>query len=65
MGERLPDFTVDCVDGSVFTLSEQRGKVVGEEAANILIGQVEGFLPADKAEKRIVRTRLIVRGTTR
>ena len=28
VGERLPDFTVDCVDGSVFTLSEQRGKVV-------------------------------------
>ena len=28
VGERLPDFTVECVDGSVFTLSEQRGKVV-------------------------------------
>ena len=49
----------------MLTTVEQRGKVVGEEAANILIGQVEGFLPADKAEKRIVRTRLIVRGTTR
>jgi thiol-disulfide isomerase/thioredoxin len=27
-GERLPDFTVKCVDGGVFTLSELRGKVV-------------------------------------
>ena len=28
VGEFLPDFTVECLDGSVFTLSEQRGKVV-------------------------------------
>ena len=28
VGEQLPDFTVQCVDGSSFTLSEQRGKVV-------------------------------------
>lgn len=27
-GERLSDFTVDCLDGSTFTLSEYRGKVV-------------------------------------
>lgn len=27
-GGRLPDFTVLCTDGSEFTLSEQRGKVV-------------------------------------
>lgn len=49
----------------MLTTVEQRGKVVGEEAANILIGQVEGSIPLDHAEKRIVRTRLIVRGTTR
>ena len=49
----------------MLTTVEQRGKVVGEEAANILIGQVEGFIPIEKVEKRIVRTRLIVRGTTR
>lgn len=28
VGEELPDFTVECVDGSTFALSEQRGKVV-------------------------------------
>ncbi len=49
----------------MLTTVEQRGEVVGEEAANILINQVEGTLPKEKVEKRIVRTRLIVRGTTR
>ncbi len=28
VGERLPDFSVVCTDGSRFSLSEQRGKVV-------------------------------------
>ncbi len=27
-GERLPDFSVDCLDGGRFRLAEQRGKVV-------------------------------------
>ena len=49
----------------MLTTVEQRGVVVGEEAANILIGQVEGSIPSDKVEKRIVRTSLIIRGTTR
>ena len=49
----------------MLTTVEQRGVMVGEEAANILIGQVEGSLPLDKVEKRVVRTRLIIRGTTR
>ena len=49
----------------MLTTVEQRGKVVGEEAANILIGHVERTIPLDKAERRIVRTRLIIRGTTR
>ena len=49
----------------MLTTVEQRGMRVGEEAANILIGHVEGRLPMDRAEKRIVRTRLIIRGTTR
>ncbi|MDD7075360.1 MAG: LacI family transcriptional regulator, partial [Prevotella sp.] len=44
---------------------EQRGKRVGEEAADILIGHVEGTIPRNKVERRIVRTRLIIRGTTR
>ena len=49
----------------MLTTVEQRGVKVGEEAADILIDQVEGKIPRDKAERRIVRTRLIVRGTTR
>ncbi len=49
----------------MLTTVEQRGKMVGEEAANILIGQVEGALPTGKVEKRVVRTRLVIRGTTR
>ena len=49
----------------MLTTVEQRGIRVGEEAANILIGHVEGTIPMDRVEKRIVRTRLILRGTTR
>ena len=49
----------------MLTTVEQRGVRVGEEAANILISKVEGLLPSDKVEKRIVRTKLIIRGTTR
>lgn len=74
MGLRVPDDVSICgfTNGEraiacdpMLTTVEQRGKVVGEEAANILIGKVEGFIPMEKVEKRIVRTRLIVRGTTR
>jgi len=49
----------------MLTTVEQRGKRVGEEAAEILIDKVEGHSPMDRVEKRIVRTRLIIRGTTR
>lgn len=49
----------------MLTTVEQRGVRVGEEAANILISKVEGLLPPNKVEKRIVRTKLIIRGTTR
>ena len=49
----------------MLTTVEQRGVRVGEEAASVLIGHVEGRLPKDHAERRIVRTRLIIRGTTR
>jgi LacI family transcriptional regulator/LacI family repressor for deo operon, udp, cdd, tsx, nupC, and nupG len=38
---------------------------VGEEAATILMDKVEGLTPMDKVEKRVVRTRLVIRGTTR
>lgn len=57
------DRAVSC--DPMLTTVEQRGIRVGEEAANILIGHVEGTIPLDHAEKRIVRTRLILRGTTR
>jgi len=49
----------------MLTTVEQRGKRVGEEAAEILMDKVEGLSPMDKVEKRVVRTRLIIRGTTR
>ena len=49
----------------MLTTVEQRGVMVGEEAASILIGQVEGTIPKAKTERRIGRTRLIIRGTTR
>ena len=49
----------------MLTTVEQNGYEVGRLAADILIGKVEGRTPVDKVEKRVVRTRLIVRGTTR
>ncbi len=49
----------------MLTTVEQRGHRVGEEAAEILMDKVEGLKPIDKVEKRIVRTRLIIRGTTK
>jgi len=49
----------------MLTTVEQQGFRVGEEAADILIRYVEGEIPQGKVEKRIVRTRLILRGTTR
>lgn len=74
MGYRVPEDISICgfTNGQraiscdpMLTTVEQRGIAVGEEAANILIGHVEGTIPLNKVEKRIVRTRLIVRGTTR
>ena len=49
----------------MLTTVEQRGHLVGEEAAEILIDKVEGLSPLEKVEKRVVRTRLIIRGTTK
>ena len=74
MGLKVPDdvsicgFTND--DRAVscdpmLTTVEQRGTLVGEEAAKILIAQVEGEIPRHKVEKRVVRTHLVIRGTTR
>ncbi len=49
----------------MLTTVEQRGTKVGEEAANILMNKVEGVTPKEKVEKRIIRTRLVLRGTTK
>ncbi len=55
--------TVAC--DPMLTTVEQRGVKVGHEAADVLIKHVEGVYPLNHIEKRVVRTRLIVRGTTR
>ena len=74
MGYRVPEDISICgfTNGEravacepMLTTVEQRGTRVGKEAANILIDQVEGALPKDRVEKRVVRTRLIIRGTTK
>jgi DNA-binding LacI/PurR family transcriptional regulator len=74
MGLRVPDDVSICgfTNGEraiacdpMLTTVEQRGKRVGEEAANILISQVEGLLPKGSIERRVVRTKLVLRGTTR
>lgn len=74
MGKRVPEdvsicgfsndnFSLAC--DPLLTTVEQRGVEVGRNAVDILVSQVEGLIPPDKVEKRIVRTNLIVRGTTR
>ncbi len=74
MGLRVPEDVSVCgfTNGNraiacdpMLTTVEQRGVMVGEEAANILIGHVEGAIPLDKIERRVVRTRLVVRGSTK
>lgn len=47
------------------TTVEQRGVEIGRQAADILIGKVEGVFPKESVEKRIVKTRLITRESTR
>ena len=74
MGLRVPEELMICGFSSSNTATlcdpqltsvEQNGLEVGREAADMLIGMVEGTLTADHAQKRIVRTRLLVRETTR
>ena len=74
MGFRVPDDISICgfTNGQravacdpMLTTVEQRGVKVGEEAVDILIDQVEGLIPREKAERRVVRTRLVIRGTTK
>lgn len=74
MGVRIPDEVSICGFSDGFrakacvpqlTTINQRGQEVGRKAVDILISEVEGKLPASKVNKRIVRTSLIVRGTTK
>lgn len=74
MGLRIPEDISICgfTNGQraiacdpMLTTVEQRGPEVGRQAADILIGKVEGTIPMEKVERRIVRTKLIIRGTTR
>ncbi len=74
MGLRVPeDISICGFTNDVHALScdpmlttvEQFGEKIGEEAADVLIGYAEGRIPLDKIEKRVVSTRLIIRGTTR
>jgi DNA-binding LacI/PurR family transcriptional regulator len=57
------DRAVSC--DPMLTTVRQNGAEVGIQATDILIDMVEGKLPMDRAEKRMVRTKLVVRGTTR
>ncbi len=74
MGLRVPDDVSVCgfTNGQraracdpMLTTVEQNGMEVGRQAARILVDMAEGTIPAGKIEKRVIRTKLIVRGTTR
>ena len=74
MGLRVPEDVAVCgftdSDRAVscdpmLTTVHQNGAEVGAQATDVLIDMVEGKLPMDRAEKRMVRTQLVVRGTTR
>ena len=74
LGFRVPDDVSICgfTNGEraiacepMLTTVEQRGERVGREAVNILLDHVEKRIEPGKVEKRVVKTRLIVRGTTR
>ena len=49
----------------MLTTVEQRGGQLGREAVGVLLDHVEKRIPLDKVERRVVKTRLIIRGTTR
>lgn len=74
MGLRVPDDISICgfTNGEravacdpMLTTVEQRGHKVGEETVDVLLEHVTGKTPVEHAIKRVVRTKLIVRGTTR
>lgn len=74
MGYRIPDDISVCgfTNGNravacdpMLTTVEQRGVEVGKEAATILMDKVEKLSDPDKIDKRVVRTRLVVRGSSK
>ena len=74
LGLRVPDDLSICgfTNGEravacdpMLTTVEQLGYKVGQDAVAVLLDLVEGVVPADKVEKRVVKTRLVIRGTTR
>ena len=74
MGFKVPDDVSICgfTNGEravacdpMLTTVEQRGHMVGEEAVDVLVAHVERLIAPGKIEKKVVRTRLVVRGTTR
>lgn len=74
MGLRVPDDLSICgfTNGEraiacdpMLTTVEQRGHRVGIEAVDILLDHVEGRTAPGAVERRVVKTRLITRGTTR
>ena len=73
MGFRVPDDISICgftngpqalSSDPMLTTVEQRGREVGRQAALIIIDKVEGRTPLAQIERRIVKTRLVERGTT-
>jgi len=74
MGLRVPDDVSICgfTNGQraiacdpMLTTVEQRGHEVGREATDILIDKVEKISPLEKVERRVVKTKLVIRGTTK
>ena len=49
----------------MLTTVDQHGEEVGRQAVKILVDRLDGLHPIDHVEKRIVKTNLVVRGTTR
>ncbi|MCR5820985.1 MAG: LacI family transcriptional regulator [Bacteroidaceae bacterium] len=74
LGFRVPDDISICgfTDGEravacdpMLTTVGQRGDKVGREAVSILMDHVNQLVPNDKVVKRVVKTRLMLRGTSR
>lgn len=74
LGYKIPDDVSICgfTNGEralacdpMLTTMDQRGIEIGRQAATILIDKVEGITPLNRVEKQVVRTNLVVRGTTK